>query len=286
MMKKIVSFFKHYFGGLSTRFGTHHTFLFSGGLAFSLFTCIIPLVLIVFWVLGNFLNSKEMELQVITIINTIIPYNDYAIFTKDIILNSVNDVIKIKDIAGILGIVGLFFAASGFFRNVRTILNKINGTDKSINIIIGKLRDFLAILSAILLFSISVLLFPILEILKSIAINTPYLQFLNTPVFKNILTIVFPLLLIFVICFILYTFIPTVKIQKRSALVGALWTSLLWVSAKIVFGYYLSNFQTWGIIYGVYALLIVIAFWIYFTSAIFIIGAEIAKLFDERLLII
>ena len=72
-MKKIVSFIKHYFEGLYTRFGIHHTFLFSGGLAFSLFTCIIPLVLIVFWVLGNFLNSKEMELQIITIINTLIP---------------------------------------------------------------------------------------------------------------------------------------------------------------------------------------------------------------------
>ena len=155
----------------------------------------------------------------------------------------------------------------------------------AVNIFIGKLRDFLAILSAILLFFISVLLFPILEVLKSIAVNTPYLQFINTPIFKNILTILFPLLLMLVISFMFYTFIPTVKIHKRSALVGALWTSLLWVSAKTVFGYYLSNFQTWGIIYGVYALIIVIAFWIYFTSAIFIIGAEIAKLFDERLLV-
>ena len=281
--KKILVFVKHYFGGLYNRFDTHHIFLFSGGLAFSLFTCIIPLVLIVFWILGNFLNSEEMELQIITLINTIIPYDDYANFTKEIIFNRVYEVIEFKNLAGILGIAGLFFAASGFFSSMRTVLNKINGTDVDINIFLGKLRDFLVILVAILLFFLSVLLFPILELLKSIAATTPYLQFFNSSIFLNIFTILFSLLLMLVLNFLFYTFIPTVKTHKRSALVGALWASFLWVGAKTAFGYYLSNFQTWGKIYGAYALIIVIAFWIYFTAAIFIIGAEIGKLFDERL---
>lgn len=281
--KKIVAFFKHYFGGLYVRFDTHHIFLFSGGLAFSLFTCIIPLILIVFWILGNFLSSEEMELQIITLINTIIPYDDYANFTKEIIFSRVYEVIEFKNIAGIVGFAGLFFAASGFFSSMRTVLNKINGTDIDINIFLGKLRDFLVILIAILLFFTSVLLFPLLELLKSIAASTPYLQFFNNPIFQNIFTILFSLLLMTLLNFLFYTFIPTVKIKKRAALVGALWAAVLWVGAKTAFGYYLSHFQTWGKIYGAYALLIVIAFWIYFTAALFIIGAEIGKLFDERL---
>lgn len=281
--KKIVAFVKHYFGGLYIRFDTHHIFLFSGGLAFSLFTCIIPLVLIVFWILGNFLSSEEMELQIITLINTVIPYDDYANFTKEIIFNRVYEVIEFKNIAGIVGFAGLFFAASGFFSSMRTVLNKINGTDIDINIFLGKLRDFLVILIAILLFFASVLLFPLLELLKSIAESTPYLQFFNNPIFQNIFTILFSLFLMTLLNFLFYTFIPTVKIKKRSALVGALWAAVLWVGAKTAFGYYLSHFQTWGKIYGAYALLIVIAFWIYFTAALFIIGAEIGKLFDERL---
>ena len=282
-LKKIADFVKHYFGGLYTRFDTHHIFLFSGGLAFSLFTCIIPLVLIAFWILGNFLSSEEMELQIITLINTVIPYDEYANFTKEIIFNRVYEVIEFKNVAGILGITGLFFAASGFFSSMRTVLNKINGTDIDINIFLGKLRDFLVILIAILLFFASILAFPIIELLKSIAESTPYLQFFNNPIFQNIFTILFSLLLMTFLNFLFYTFIPTVKIHKRSALLGAFWAAILWVGAKTIFGYYLSHFQTWGKIYGAYALLIVIAFWIYFTAAVFIIGAEIAKLFDERL---
>lgn len=276
-------FLKHYFGGLYDRTDRHHLFLFSGGLAFSLFTCIIPLILIVFWILGNFLSSEEMELQIITFINTVIPYSEYAEFVKQIIFSRVEEVIELKNVAGILGFVGLFFAASGFFSSMRTVLNKINGTDIDINIFIGKLRDFLVILVAILLFFASILALPLLELFKSIAESTPYLQFFNHPIFQQLFTILVSIFIMLVLMYLFYSFIPTSKIKHRSALVGALWASLMWVGMKILFGYYLANFQTWGKIYGAYALVIVIAFWIYYTAAVFIIGAEIGKLFDERL---
>lgn len=280
---KFVVFFKHYFGGLYIRFDTHHIFLFAGGLAFSLFVCIIPFVLIIFWILGNFLSSVEVEAQIVTLINTVIPYDQYSNFVKDIIFKRVYEVIEFKNIAGIVGFVGLFFAASGFFSSMRTVLNKINGTDIDVNVFLGKLRDFLFIISVILLFFLSILALPLLELLISIAQETPYLQFFNLPIFQTVFTALFSLVIMYLIFYSFYRFIPTVKIRRRSALVGAGWAAILWVSMKMVFGYYLSNFGTWGRIYGAYALVVVIAFWIYYTAAVFIIGAEIGKLFDERL---
>jgi len=276
-------FLKHYFGGLYDRIDRHNVFLLSGGLAFSLFTCIIPLILIMFWILGNFLSSEEMELQIITLINTIIPYGEYAEFVKQIIFSRVEEVIELKNVAGIVGFSGLFFAASGFFSSMRTVLNRINGTDIDVNIFIGKLRDFLVILIAILIFFASILALPLLEIFKSIAESTPYLQFFNHPIFQQLSTVLVSLFIMFVLMYLFYSFIPTSKVKHRSALVGAIWASSLWVGMKILFGYYLANYQTWGKIYGEFALLIVIAFWIYYTAAVFIIGAEIAKLFDDRL---
>lgn len=276
-------FLKHYFGGIYNRMDQHHIFLFSGGLAFSLFTCIIPLILIMFWILGNFLSSEEMELQIINFINTVIPYSEYADFVKQIIFSRVEEVIELKNVAGILGFVGLFFAASGFFSSMRTVLNKINGTDIDINFFLGKLRDFLVILIAILLFFASILALPLLEVLRSIAESTPYLKFFNQPIFQQLFTVLVSIFIMLVLMYLFYSFIPTSKIKHRSALVGALWASLMWVGMKVLFGYYLANFQTWGKIYGAYALVIVIAFWIYYTAAVFIIGAEIGKLFDERL---
>ncbi len=119
---KFKDFFKHYFIGLYDRLDRHHIFLLSGGLAFSLFVCIIPLTLIIFWILGKFLDSAEMEVQIVTLIQTVIPYERYAEFVKEIIFARVHEVIEYRNIAGYIGIIGLFFAASSFASSLRTVL--------------------------------------------------------------------------------------------------------------------------------------------------------------------
>lgn len=277
-----VKFSKHYFGGLYDRTDRHHLFLLSGGLAFSLFVCIIPMTLIIFWLLGKFLNSVEVEMQINTLIDTVIPYNTYAQFVKDVIFERVQEVVEYRNIAGWVGIIGLFFAASGFASSLRTILNKINGTDIDINIFLGKLRDFLVIIIIVLVFLALILTLPILDFLISLAQSTPYLQVFNQPIFHRVFTSSFSFFVMFLIFAVIYKFMPTLKIRKRSVLLGAAWASIFWVTAKVLFGIYLSNFTTFSRIYGAYALGIVVAFWIYYTAAVFILGAEIGKLFDER----
>jgi membrane protein len=277
------NFVKHYFGGLYDRTDRHHLFLLSGGLAFSLFVCIIPMTLIIFWLLGKFLNSAEVEIQIVTLIDTVIPYETYAQFVKEIIFDRVKEVVEYRNIAGWIGIIGLFFAASGFASSLRTILNKVNGTDIDINIFLGKLRDFLVIIIIVLVFLALILTLPILDFLISFAQTTPYLQVFNKPIFHRVFTASFSFFLMFLIFAVIYKFMPTEKIRKRSVALGAMWAAVFWVGAKILFGIYLSNFTTFSRIYGAYALGIVVAFWIYYTAAVFILGAEIGKLFDERI---
>jgi membrane protein len=122
-----------------------------------------------------------------------------------------------------------------------------------------------------------------LDFFVSFAQTTPYIQVFNKPIFERVFTASFSFFMMFLIFAALYKFMPVVKIHKRSVAIGAMWASVFWVAAKILFGIYLSNFTTFSRIYGAYALGIVVAFWIYYSSAVFILGAEIAKLFDERL---
>jgi membrane protein len=278
-----VAFLKHYFGGLYVRTDRNHLFLLSGGLAFSLFVCIIPLTLIIFWLLGKFLNSVEVEMQINTLIDTVIPYGEYANFVKDVIFDRVQEVVEYRNIAGWVGIIGLFFAASGFASSLRTVLNKVNGTDIDINIFLGKLRDFLVIIIIVVVFLVLILTLPILDFLVTFAESTPYLQIFNYPLFQRVFTSSISFFIMFFIFAVLYKFMPTVKIRKRSVAVGALWAAMFWVAAKVLFGIYLSRFTTFSRIYGAYSLGIVVAFWIYYSAAVFILGAEIGKLFDERL---
>ncbi len=279
---KIKSFLKHYGGGLIDRTDEHHVFLLAGGLAFSLFVCIIPFMLIMFYILGNLLDSSTMQLQVNAFIETLIPYYKYSEFVKKIIFSRINEVIEYKNIAGVIGAFGLFFAASGLFSSMRTILNRVFGIETSVHFLIGKLKDFALVLMVILIFFALTILTPVIDFLRQAAQGFEGLSFLNLSIFEHALFSIISLVIIYIVFTVLYVAVPIRKLGKRATLVSALWASLLWEGAKQGFGYYLHHFTTFGRIYGTYALFVVVAFWIYYSSIVFIIGAEIGRLYTEK----
>jgi len=268
--------------GLFHNTDQHHLFLFAGGLAFSLFVCIIPFNLILFWLLGYFLESSAVEMQINHLIDTIIPYAVYADFAKNILFKRINEVIEYRNIAGFIGIIGLFFAASGFLSSIRTVLNKIFGAPEDINFLLGYLRDFITIIIVVFVFLIATIILPMIDILREASQQFDVFEFLQYGIFQKLFTSLLSIILIYFLFSWLYKFVPTIKISKKGVRFGALWAALLWEVAKQIFGFYIYNFATLGKIYGTYALAVVIAFWIYYSAVVFIIGAEMGKLFNDK----
>ena len=279
---KIKSFVIYYYNGLVKRIDEHHVFLFAGGLAFSIFICIIPFVLIIFAVLGNLLDSTYVQFQINTLIETIIPYSRYSEFVKKIIFNRINEVIAYRNIAGIIGGFGLLFAASSLFSSMRTILNKVYGVEIDVNIFIAKLRDFALVFMVIIIFFITTISMPTIDLLRQKAGEYNTFEFLSNGIFSHVIFSLLSLLLIFIVFTVLYVTVPLRKLGRKATLMSALWAAVLWEAAKQLFGYYLYNFAAFNRIYGAYALVVVVAFWIYYSSVVFIVGAEIGHLYYER----
>ena len=80
----------------------------------------------------------------------------------------------------------------------------------------------------------------------------------------------------------MYFAVPQTNLPKRVVFISALSAAVLWEIAKQLFSLYLANVVSIRRIYGTYALLVVTAFWIYYSSIVFIIGAEIGQLSRER----
>lgn len=279
---KVKEFLKHYGLGLYNRIDQHHILLLAGGLAFSMFICIIPFVLILFWALGIWLDSSTVELQISTLIDAVIPYQTYADFVKEKIYMIIGDVIKYKNIAGIIGGIGLLFAASGLFSSMRTILNTVFSVDKEQSFLIEKLKDFGLILMVILLFFAATIILPIIDVFRNSAKDLEFMEFFRVGIFEQTFFMIISIIVIFVLFSILYFSVPTKRLNKKSIFVSALWAAVLWEVAKQGFGYYIYNFATYGKIYGAYAVLVVVAFWIYYSAVVFIVGGEIGRLFYER----
>jgi len=84
---------------------------------------------------------------------------------------------------------------------MHTVLNKVNGTYVDINFFLGKLRDLLVSLFAILLFFASILALHLLELFTSIAYSNSYLQFFNHPIFQQFFTILVSLIIMLILMY-------------------------------------------------------------------------------------
>jgi len=73
--------------------------------------------------------------------------------------------------------------------------------------------------------------------------------------------------------------IPRRHVRFRHAFLGGLVTTFLWWLAKFVFGYYLLHTPTWGILYGSLGSLMAALVFLYYSCAIFMLGAEITSVF-------
>ena len=272
----------HYIGGLWDRFDRHHIFLLAGGMAFSLFICIIPLILIVFSVVGEVLEKESVWNEINVFIDRVIPYEDYAAFVKNMVFERVEEFRLYKSLAGIIGFFGLFFASSGLFSSMRTVLNLVFGIRSTESAFISKLRDFGMIVLVLLYFIITATFLPAMTIFRGLNETASILEKFNLEFLEDLAFGGFSFLIILVAFIIIYWLIPHGKLPKKVILLSAIWAALLWEIAKQLFGLYISHAVTLQRVYGAYILLIAVVFWIYYSAIAFIVGAEIGQLYRER----
>lgn len=80
---------------------------------------------------------------------------------------------------------------------------------------------------------------------------------------------------------VIFKVLPDVKLKWKSALVGALFTALLFSLGKYVIGIYIEKGNP-GSAFGAASSIIVILVWIYYTSIILYFGAEFTQAYAEK----
>ncbi len=281
--RKVLEFFNHYIIGLLKRIDQHHIFLSGGGVAFSLILSTIPILLLVFALLGNIIDHVAIEENLTKLIDTIIPYDEYAKFTTSAIMRRVPGVFQYSAVAFYLGLIGLFFTSTWLFSSMRTILNSIFGCHEEKGIIIGLIRDFGMVLLLIVLVLISTFILPTINFFIKATENLEILKEFRVDSLVHYLVSFGSIIVVLLFFFLFYSIIPYAKLNKKVTFVGAFWATILWELARIGFAYYTQTFLQSNQFYEAFLLIIVLLFWLFYASILFIIGAEIAQLYRERL---
>jgi membrane protein len=279
-LKRFRSFVRHYIIGLFKRMEQHNVFFAGAGISFSLLLGMIPFILLVFSVLGNIFDQAVIEEQINNVLDQVIPYPAYANYVKNLISSRLPEVFEYRTLAGYIGVFGLLFTSTWIFSSIRTILNQIYSVKVERSFIYGLIRDILMVVLFVFLITLSTFIFPAVNLIYTLTRNTPYLQYIDTV--WNTIVYISSLVLIFCLFFAMYYLIPYEKLGKQVAAVSAFWTTLLWEFARIIFGYYVNNMLKTNPFYGAFVLILAILFWVYYSSCLFIVGAEIGQLYRER----
>jgi membrane protein len=80
---------------------------------------------------------------------------------------------------------------------------------------------------------------------------------------------------------IIFKVLPDVELKWRTALVGAIFTAVLFIIGKYVIGIYIEKGNP-GSAFGAASSIIVILLWIYYTSIILYFGAEFTQAYAEK----
>jgi membrane protein len=281
--RKVLAFLNHYIVGLLKRIDEHHIFLSGGGIAFSLILSTIPILLLVFALLGNIIDPTAIEDNLSNLINTFIPYPEYAAFTTSAIMKRIPGVFQYSAVAFYLGLAGLFFTSTWLFSSMRTILNRIFGSTENKGILIGLVRDFGMVILLITSVLVSTFVLPTINIFIKVTENLDILQNFRVDSVIHTLFSFTSIVVVLLLFFLFYSLIPYAKLNKKVTFVGAFWATVLWELARIIFAYYVQAFLQSNKFYEAFLLIIVLLFWLFYASILFIIGAEIAQLYRERL---
>jgi membrane protein len=256
------------------KFDQDHGFFLSAGITFNLLICLIPLSLLLLALLGTYLYSyREVLDHIRHYLENIVPSLDPRI------MKNILKIIRHRKIVGILGIGGLIWTSTWVFSSLRTALNMIFQIKKGRGILRGKAIDLMMIFLAGLALLMSMIFTSGITFIQSYHFG-PFLTLGAS--LRFILKYVIPFFFTFWMCFLIYKIIPDRKIHYKTALQAALFTSLLWEAAKQLFGWYVLHVGRFSMVYGSLSTLAIFFLWVYYSSAILLLGGEVSFLLDRE----
>jgi len=252
-------------------------FFMASGLAFNFLICFIPLILVILSGLGFFLHSSQEILNYVrTYLVRMLPQASPRLTAN--ILN----VIKDRQIVGLLGFLGLIWTSMNLFSSIRNVLNRTLEIVSHHSYFREKLHDLLYVLITGILFLLSIVLSGIFDLIRTIPVKLGLPPLLDLKWWGWTAGILVAYLFSVLMFFILFRFLPTRRPSTRAAVFSALLVACLWEMAKYLFRIYVNFINSFAAVYGSLGLLVVFIVWIYCSCLLFVLGGEIMWILSKE----
>lgn len=246
-------------------------FALGAQLAYYLMLSFFPFLLFLLTIVGfSRLNTAE----ILGGLSTILPISVYGLIETTVV-----EVVETQN-AGLLGasLILTIWSASSGFRAVIKGLNKAYDIKEKRTFIKRVIVGIVFTLALVLVIMLTLAMLVFGEILGE--------QLLKIVPFKEViksiwnisryLIVVSMMVLIFAS---IYRYTPAKKVPWREVYPGAIVSTLGWIIVSLGFSYYINNIANYSRLYGSVGAVFILMTWLYITSIILILGAEINSVF-------
>ncbi|MFI5263940.1 MAG: YihY/virulence factor BrkB family protein [Candidatus Kapaibacterium sp.] len=273
---------KYYVKGLWNGMDADHCFIFASGIAFNVLLCIIPLSLILFQIFSIILqNNDSAKKAVLEYIQSSLPIEGYGPALRDWVQNQFAYVSDVSYVPGIIAIIVLLWLGSALFSSLRSAVNGIFKFPTHHNMAVLKIKDIGMILVISFFLLLTILFSPLLTALQKV--SNEYLPAFLSSLIHSTLSYLVPIALSIILFLYLFHSLPHKRIPWRVSILSTVITAGLIEAMKYVFIFYLDKISNIGAVYGAYAFFVAIALWAYYVALVFTLGAEVGKLYKDRL---
>lgn len=281
LSKRFVNAVKYYALGLWNGIDDNHCFLFASGIAYNVILCIIPLSLILFQTLTFFFRDNiNAHAVVLRFIRKSLPVEGYGSNIEEWVSGQFSYVVDLGLIPAVIALVVLLWLSSALFSSLRTSLNAIFGYKPKQNMAILKLLDIGMILVFTIVLIFTLILIPMVAALRDF--GGMLFPEAVSEFFNSTLAYIVTVAMRVVIFYILFKILPAQRISWKVALLSTLVTVGLLEVMRFLFAIYLRYISGIGALYGAYAFLVAVAVWAYYGGLVFLIGAEVGRLYRDR----
>jgi membrane protein len=258
------------------RFGLDQGFVLASALSFAFLCCLAPLALILFSVAGFLLESEEIAEYILQSATLLVPaYGDELTEFLKLLMQE-------RTVTGIIGAVSMAITVSRLFALTRTVINRAFRVAVHRGPIRGFLFDLFAVVVVGSLMVAYTVALVILAALGDFAVWLAPVPLPDLPL-KWIVSVTLVYLVGCGLLFFVYRAFPNTWVPVRAAATATVTVTVLWVVARRAFGAYVAIFGFYGRLYGSFGIGVAVLIWIYYSTTIFVFGAELAAVVAERI---
>lgn len=241
--------------------------LVAGAMSFYIFLSLVPLALLAIAIFAFVLGSTAQAQQRII---DILGVNSVGPGIGQMVRQAIED----RGAATGLGVLAFLWSGISLIATLEGAMNHIWDVEQKRSYLSKRLIALAVLLMLIVLLGISFGMTAAITAIRS----HDLIPELHLSWFWDFLTYLLPLVISIATFTALYKILPNTSVALKAALIGGIFAGVMWEIAKYAFSYYVTNFANYNQVYGSLGGIILLLLWIYYSSIIVILGAEMASM--------